>query len=142
MSAQKSKGVPWGLRGWGKGWEQLSGSPGTAGLVGGPLANCSRLLPPSASQAGPEPAVKQTPMEVAARLGRGVGGRAGVGKLRFSQPTSAGNFGGMHLSSHGISLSCCGGSETRFPEPPSYFNFIKCGKSTVSSSWREAEMGL
>ena len=79
MSAQKSKGVPWGLRGWGKGWEQLSGSPGTAGLVGGPLANCSRLLPPSASQAGPEPAVKQTPREVAARLGRGVGGRAGVG---------------------------------------------------------------
>ena len=85
MSAQKSKGV-WGLVVWGLGGGQLSGPPGTGGLVGGSLANGSLLLPPSTSQAGPEPAAKQTPYggdcksgARSGREGRGLRQRCGYG---------------------------------------------------------------
>lgn len=81
VSAQKSKGVPWGL-----GVVSSPGPQGTGGLVGGSLANCSLLLPLSASQAGPEPAAKQTPYggdcksgARSGREGRGLRQRCGYG---------------------------------------------------------------
>ncbi|CAI9162235.1 unnamed protein product [Rangifer tarandus platyrhynchus] len=84
----------------GSGGGQLSGPPGTGGLVGGSLANGSLLLPPSASQAGPEPAVKQTPYggdckfgARSGREGRGLRQRCGYGNRDFHSPLQLGTLG-------------------------------------------------
>lgn len=60
-------------------------------------------------------------------------------KTDISQPHSARNFGEMQPISYGGSFGgFFGGSETWFSEPPSYFNFIWCGKNTVRQEFLEA----